>query len=61
MLFGTNYPMIGHAHALDGLDELGLSDQARDDYLHANAARVFGLPTAPVTDRAVPAPPGSSG
>lgn len=41
VLFGTNYPMIGHAHALDGLDELGLSDAARHDYLHANAARVF--------------------
>ncbi len=43
VLFGTNYPMIGHAHALDGLDELGLTDQARADYLHGNAARVFGL------------------
>ncbi len=41
VLFGTNYPMIGHAHALDGLDELGLSDAARHDYLHANAERVF--------------------
>lgn len=41
VLFGTNYPMIGHAHALDGLDELGLSDAARNDYLHANAERVF--------------------
>ncbi|KGI69951.1 amidohydrolase family protein [Mycolicibacterium rufum] len=41
VLFGTNYPMIGHTHALDGLDELGLSDAARHDYLHANAARVF--------------------
>lgn len=41
VLFGTNYPMIGHGHALDGLDELGLSDAARHDYLHANAARVF--------------------
>ena len=41
VLFGTNYPMIGHAHALDGLDELGLSDEARANYLHGNAARVF--------------------
>lgn len=41
VLFGTNYPMIGHAHALNGLDELGLSDAARHDYLHANAERVF--------------------
>ncbi len=29
VLFGTNYPMIGHQHALDGLDELGLTDEAR--------------------------------
>jgi uncharacterized protein len=41
VLFGTNYPMIGHAHALDGLDQLGLSDDGRHDYLHANAERVF--------------------
>jgi predicted TIM-barrel fold metal-dependent hydrolase len=33
--------MIGHGHALDGLDELGLSEAARHDYLHANAERVF--------------------
>jgi predicted TIM-barrel fold metal-dependent hydrolase len=43
VLFGTNYPMIGHAHALAGLGELGLDDEARRDYLHANAERVFGL------------------
>ncbi|OBG34938.1 MULTISPECIES: amidohydrolase family protein [Mycolicibacter] len=43
VLFGTNYPMIMHAHALDGLDELGLDDQARVDYLRGNAERVFKL------------------
>lgn len=41
VLFGTNYPMIAHGHALDGLDELGLSESARHDYLHANAVEVF--------------------
>jgi uncharacterized protein len=41
VLFGTNYPMIDHAHALAGLDELGLSAGGRHDYLHGNAARVF--------------------
>ncbi|WP_125078889.1 amidohydrolase family protein [Mycobacterium sp. P7213] len=43
VLFGTNYPMIMHGHALDGLDDLGLDDQARADYLHENAERVFKL------------------
>jgi uncharacterized protein len=43
VLFGTNYPMIAHGHALAGLDELGLTDQARHDFLRGNAERVFGL------------------
>ncbi|MGB3333386.1 MAG: amidohydrolase family protein [Mycobacterium sp.] len=43
VLFGTNYPMIMHDHALDGLDDLGLEEQARADYLHGNAERVFKL------------------
>lgn len=47
VMFGTNYPMIAHAHALAGLDDLGLTDSARRDYLHANAERVFGLAARP--------------
>ena len=43
VLFGTNYPMISHEHALAGLDDLGLSDEARRDFLHDNAERVFKL------------------
>lgn len=43
VLFGTNYPMITHTHALAGLDELGLSDAALADFLHNNAERAFGL------------------
>jgi uncharacterized protein len=43
VLFGTNYPMILPSHALDGLDDLGLSDEARGRYLGSNARRVFGL------------------
>ncbi|WP_068185246.1 amidohydrolase family protein [Mycobacterium sp. UM_CSW] len=43
VLFGTNYPMIIHTHALAGLDELGLSDDARRDFLRGNAQRVFKL------------------
>jgi uncharacterized protein len=43
VMFGTNYPMIQPSRALAGLDDLGLDREARDDYLHRNAARVFGL------------------
>ena len=43
VLFGTNYPMIGHGHAVAGLDELGLDEAARHDFLHGNAERVFKL------------------
>ena len=43
VLFGTNYPMITHTHALAGLDALGLSEDARRDFLRGNAQRVFGL------------------
>ena len=44
VLFGTNFPMIGHTHCLEGLDELGLSDDTRADYLGGNARRVFSGP-----------------
>lgn len=43
VLFGTNYPMIAHQHALAGLDGLGLTDAARRDFLHDNAVGVFNL------------------
>lgn len=43
VLFGTNYPMIAHPAALDGLDELDLDETTRQLYLHGNAARVFHL------------------
>jgi predicted TIM-barrel fold metal-dependent hydrolase len=44
VLFGTNYPMILPAKALEGLYELGLDDDARQLFLSGNARRVFGLP-----------------
>jgi uncharacterized protein len=50
VLFGSNYPMIMPTHALDGLDELGLSDEARHLYLAGNARRVFGLNPHAVTN-----------
>ncbi|MBF6470772.1 MULTISPECIES: hypothetical protein [Nocardia] len=36
---GRRFP----GHALDGLDALGLDEQAREQYLDGNARRVFGL------------------
>ena len=44
VLFGTNYPMITPAKALDGLDTLALDDETRDLFLFGNAARIFDLP-----------------
>src|SRR3954467_4837185 len=43
VLFGTNFPMIAHAHALDGLDELGLDAATREAFLGDNARRIFAL------------------
>ncbi len=43
VLFGTNYPMITPAKALEGLDALGLDAATRDLFLGGNAMRVFGL------------------
>jgi predicted TIM-barrel fold metal-dependent hydrolase len=43
VMFGSNYPMIAPAKALDGLDELGLEADAKALFLGGNAARVFGL------------------
>lgn len=50
VLFGSNWPMIAPARCLEGLDELGLDNEARDLLLSGNAARVFDLQaaTAPV-------------
>lgn len=43
VLFGTNWPMIAPTKALDGLDTLGLDDEARRCFLADNARRVFAL------------------
>lgn len=47
VLFGTNFPMIGHTQALDGLDDLGLDDEARNLFLAGNAQRLLGLSARP--------------
>jgi uncharacterized protein len=41
VMFGTNWPMIPHAKALEGLDALALSDDGRDAFLSGTARRVF--------------------
>ena len=43
VLFGSNYPMIAPAKALDGLDALGLSPETKALFLGGNAERVYGL------------------
>ncbi|MCA9566026.1 MAG: amidohydrolase [Myxococcales bacterium] len=43
VLFGSNFPMITPQACLQGLDALGLSDEARELFLCGNAKRVFGL------------------
>ena len=43
VMFGTNYPMITAAKALENLDELGLDDEAKSLFLAGNATRVFEL------------------
>lgn len=43
VLFGSNYPMIMPARALEGLDELGLDAETRDLFLAGNATRVYRL------------------
>lgn len=43
VLFGTNWPMIAPARALEGIDELGLDAPTRQAFLAGNTARVFKL------------------
>ncbi len=43
VMFGTNYPMITPAKALENLDDLGLDDETRALFLGGNASRVFKL------------------
>jgi predicted TIM-barrel fold metal-dependent hydrolase len=43
VLFGSNYPMLSHAHCLEELDGLGLDAEARELFLHGNAERLLGL------------------
>jgi predicted TIM-barrel fold metal-dependent hydrolase len=41
VLFGTNFPTVGHRHALAQVDELDLTDEARHNLLEGNARSIF--------------------
>lgn len=43
VLFGSNWPMLAPARCLEGLEELGLDDEATELFLAGNATRVFRL------------------
>lgn len=43
VLFGTNYPMLTASAALEGLDALGLDEEAQGLFLGGNARRVFAI------------------
>ena len=43
VLCGSNYPMIQPSRALEGLDALGLDEEATALFTSGNARRVFGL------------------
>lgn len=44
VMFGSNYPMILQAKALEDINTLGLDDEAKELFLGKNAQRVFKLP-----------------
>lgn len=43
VMFGTNWPMLSPAQCLQGLDQLGLTDEQRTAFIGGTARRVFGL------------------
>jgi uncharacterized protein len=43
VMFGTNYPMIAHRHALEDLEALGLDDETRELFLADNARRLLAI------------------
>ena len=47
VLFGTNYPMIMPAKALEHLPELGLGEDIQTRFLSGNAMRIFNLSNVP--------------
>lgn len=43
VMFGSNFPMISPLECLEGVSQLGLSDEAVERFLRDNAVDVFGL------------------
>jgi predicted TIM-barrel fold metal-dependent hydrolase len=43
VMFGTNYPMLTASDCIEGVESLGLSDEAKKAFLSGNARRVFKL------------------
>jgi predicted TIM-barrel fold metal-dependent hydrolase len=41
VVFGTNFPTVGHRHALAQLEDLGLSDEVRSLLMEGNARTIF--------------------
>jgi hypothetical protein len=41
VVFATNFPTVGHRHALAQLDDLALSDEVRSLLLEENARSIF--------------------
>lgn len=52
VLFGTNWPMLSASRCLEGLDRLGLDDEARQLFLEGDARRVFRLSQSSSVDAA---------
>jgi predicted TIM-barrel fold metal-dependent hydrolase len=43
VMWGTDYPLLGHKEALEQIEQLGLKEEAKRKLLRDNAARVFKL------------------
>ena len=43
VLFGSNYPMIAPAKALEGMDDLRLTPEGTALFLGGNAQRMYGI------------------
>jgi predicted TIM-barrel fold metal-dependent hydrolase len=50
VLFGTNFPMLTPVQCLEGLNQLGLSEEECRMFLSGNAERVFRLSAASRAD-----------